>query len=293
MTLALYLPVSSFSRGVNHDQSRITFLDVGQGNATLLELPGNNNILVDGGGSSSPGFDPGEQIIAPFLWHQAIRRLKTVVISHNHQDHYNGLEFIIRNFRPAEVWINGAVEESREYLDMLRAAEEVGAVVRVPDMGTVLAAAGAAKLTCISDLHQRLDPDLPVNSRSLVLRLAVGERKIILPGDIMADDGRRLIAQGIDLRSDVLLAPHHGSQYSAGYDLVREGSPAWLVVSASPFKAEYFPNPAFAQWCRQRQTSVINTAITGAVTFTIEASGKLSRQAISGKGAKEGRAGGV
>lgn len=292
MVLILNIPVGSFSPGRNDRQTRITFLDVGQGSATLLELPGNNNILVDGGGSSAPGFDPGEQIIGPFLWRQAIRRLNTLVISHNHQDHYNGLEFIIRNFRPAAVWINGAPEESAGYQNILRAAAEIGARVRVPDKGTVLATFGAAELTCISGLHQRPDPDLPANSRSLVLRLAVGDRKIILPGDILADDGRRLIAQGVDLQSDVLLAPHHGSSNSAGYELVRQGRPAWLIVSASPFKSEYFPNPAFAQWCRQRQTGIINTATSGAVTFTVAESGKLSWQAISGKAAKKGPAGG-
>ncbi|MCK4840190.1 MAG: ComEC/Rec2 family competence protein, partial [Desulfobulbaceae bacterium] len=207
MILIMSIPTSSFSRGKDLKQTRITFLDVGQGSATLVELPGDINILLDGGGSSSPRFNPGEQIIGPFLWHQSIRRLNALVISHGHQDHYNGLEFIIRKFKPAEVWINGSGEESREYLNILRTAAETGAKIRVPDKDTVIATGGAAKLTSISNLHQRQNPDLPTNSRSLVIKLEIDGKKIILPGDIMGDDGQNLIDQGVNLQCDVLLAP--------------------------------------------------------------------------------------
>ncbi len=285
MILIMSIPTGSFYRGKDPDLTRITFLDVGQGSATLLELPGNVNILLDGGGSSSPRFNPGEQIIGPFLWHQSLRRLDALVISHGHQDHYNGLEFIIRKFKPAEVWINGSEEESREYLNILQAAAETGAKIRVPDKGTVIATGGAAKLTSISNLHLRQDPDLPPNSRSLVIKLEVAGKKIILPGDIMADDGQILINQGVDLQCDVLLAPHHGSRYSAGYQLVKAGNPKWLVVSAGFFNSDNFPNPEFTEWCRQQGTKMLNTATSGAITFTLGTDGQLGWQTISEKSA--------
>jgi competence protein ComEC len=283
MLLILCLPTTSFSLRDNNNQTRITFLDVGQGSSTLLELPGGINILVDGGGSASPRFNPGEQIIGPFLWQQSIRRLNALIISHGHQDHYNGLEFIIRNFRPAEVWINGAEEQSGEYLNILKIAEETGAKIMVPDKDTVIASGGATKLTSISNLHLRQDHDLPTNSRSLVIKLAIADKIIILPGDIMADDGQNLIDQGVELQCDVLLAPHHGSRYSAGYQLMKAGAPNWLIVSASTFKSENYPDPEFADWCRQQGTTILNTATSGAVTFAVEKDGRLSWQKISGK----------
>lgn len=277
MIIIMSIPTNSFSRSKNNDHTRITFIDVGQGNSTLLELPNNKNILVDGGGSSSPRFNPGEQIIGPFLWHQSIRHLDALVISHPHQDHYNGLEFIIRNFKPAEVWINGTERKSEGYRDILRAAAETGAKIRIPGKGTVIATSGAAQLTSISNLHLRNDPNLSLNSRSLVIRLEVNGKKIILPGDIMADDGQSLVDQDIDLQSDILLAPHHGSKYSAGYHLMKENTPKWLIVSASPFKSEHFPDPDFAEWSQKRGTNILNTAQNGAITFTINENGKIIR----------------
>lgn len=285
MLLMISSPAGSFFT-TESPFTRITFLDVGQGNATLLELPGGINILVDGGGSSSPGFDPGEQTIGPFLWHQSINRLDALVISHAHQDHYNGLAFIVRNFRPATIWLNGTGEKSRDYQHLLAAAAGTGAEIRVPEKGTVLATGGGAQLTSISNLHLRKADGLEANSRSLVIKLEVAGQRIILPGDIMAEDGQELKEQGINLGSDVLLAPHHGSRYSAGYLLVQEGAPEWLVVSASPFAAENFPDHQFVGWCQKQGTTVLNTATVGAISFTISEKGKINCQTISEKSAR-------
>ena len=268
----------------NDELTRISFLDVGQGSSTLLELPMGQKILVDGGGSSSPSFDPGEQLIAPFLWQRSINRLDALVISHQHQDHYNGLEFIIRNFRPLEVWINGSETESPEYKAILRAAEECGAALKIPEPDSLIAAGGEARVTTIGNLHLRNEADLSDNNLSLVVKLESGGRKVILPGDAMADDGRYLIKQGVDLTSDVLLAPHHGSSHSAGYQLVAAGTPEWLVVSAGPFQTGSYPDPEFAEWCRKRGTKLLDTATYGTMTFTIGKSSELNWQAISAKG---------
>jgi competence protein ComEC len=287
MILLINIPAHIFSPGRNNEEAIITFLDVGQGNSTLLELPGDKNILIDGGGSFSPIFDPGEQIIGPYLWHQSIRRLDALVISHAHHDHYNGLEFIIRNFKPKEVWVNGVREKSFGYRNILKAAAENGAKIRVPEQGTVLVFGGGAELTSISNMHLRNDPALPPNSRSLIIKLAMGGKSLILPGDMMAEDGRYLINQGVDLQSDILLAPHHGSKNSAGSLLVAKGPPKWLIVSASPFKADDFPAPDFAQWCIQQGINILNTATSGAIRFSLGKNGDIRQQIISEKSAKK------
>jgi len=283
MIFTIALPNHIFSRPNNETLTKISFLDVGQGSATLLELPTGIKVLVDGGGSSSPSFDPGAQLIAPFLWHRSIDRLDSLVISHQHLDHYNGLEFIINNFRPREVWVNGESGPT-DYLALLKRAEENGSVIRVPEHGSIIATGGKARLTAIGNLHLRKDEELTINNRSLVVKLESGGRKIILAGDAMGEDGQRLVDHGIDLSSDVLLAPHHGSRFSAGYQLVKAGSPDWLIVSASPFQSDKYPDPVFAEWCRQRGTTVLDTAGFGTQTFTIDGNGKLRWQAVSRKG---------
>ncbi|MDT8334702.1 MAG: DNA internalization-related competence protein ComEC/Rec2 [Desulfurivibrionaceae bacterium] len=283
MLSIITLPTHLFSRPDTEGSTVVSFLDVGQGSATLLELPAGSKVLVDGGGSFSPSFDPGEQLIGPFLWHRSIKRLDTLVISHPHLDHYNGLEFIVRNFRPREVWVNGESGPA-EYRDLLRIAEKNGGAIKVPGHGTLIAAGGTARLTTLGNLHLHEDEELSSNNRSLVVKLESGGRKIILPGDAMEGDGQRLVDQGIDLASDVLLAPHHGSSTSAGYQLVKAGRPEWLIVSAGPFQSDKFPDPAFAEWCRRGGTKVFDTATFGTQTFIIGKNGELRHQAVSEKG---------
>ncbi|MEN8142494.1 MAG: DNA internalization-related competence protein ComEC/Rec2 [Thermodesulfobacteriota bacterium] len=285
LILLLAVPSAGFYLKKQQDLPRVTFIDIGQGSATLLEMPGEVNILIDGGGSASERFDPGEQIIAPFLWQRKIKTLAAIVITHAHQDHYNGLEFIIRNFKPAVIWANGSAPKSIAYQNILRSAEIAGATIKVPVEDSIISSCGPAKLTCLSDLHLRKSPDLSENNRSLVLKLQAPGLNIIFPGDIEAEDGQHLIKkQGDNLNSDILLAPHHGSRFSAGYQLVQETKPQWVVVSASAIKKDFFPDPDFAIWLKEKKIKMITTGDYGSVTFTVTADNKTSWQPISPKG---------
>ena len=87
---------------------RVTFLDVGQGDAAVVEFPGSHVMVIDGGGFASQTFDSGEAIIAPFLWDRKIARVDTLVMSHPQLDHYGGLAFLAKHFSVHEFWFNGA-----------------------------------------------------------------------------------------------------------------------------------------------------------------------------------------
>ena len=79
-------------------------IDVGQGTSTLVRLPTGETMLVDGGGIPDDSYDIGRAVLAPFLWHEGIRRLDYVVLSHYHPDHALGLRFILRNFDVGSFW---------------------------------------------------------------------------------------------------------------------------------------------------------------------------------------------
>ena len=91
-----------------HDPStRVTFLDVGQGDAAVIEAPGGAVALVDGGGAFDDAFDPGERIVEPFLRARGISRVDVVALSHPHPDHLNGLRWILRRFPVGALWTSG------------------------------------------------------------------------------------------------------------------------------------------------------------------------------------------
>jgi len=267
----------------NNEETRVTFLDVGLGGATLLELPGGRNILVDGGSSGGEDYDVGAQVIAPFLHHLDIRALEAVVISHDHGDHHNGLATVIKQFPPATIWTNGGVKRSAELAALLEQAVRGGATVKVPAPDENILTSPDNLLTCLSRHHLPAFADLPENRRSLVLRLNSRGHVFLLPGDIMAADGQDLQEKGDDLRCDVLLAPHHGSDNSASLLLGEAGRPKLLIVSAGGYEGGKFPGKKVREWCGQNGVTIHRTGTDGAITFTVGAEG-LSWRRLSAKG---------
>ena len=86
---------------------RVTFLSVGEGDAAVVRFPGRRVMLIDGGGSARGTFDPGERLVAPFLWANKIMHVDYVVVSHPDRANFGGLIFLARNFSPAEFWTSG------------------------------------------------------------------------------------------------------------------------------------------------------------------------------------------
>jgi competence protein ComEC len=110
---------------------RVTFLDVGQGDAIFVEFPGGQKMLVDGGGLPDDRFDVGRQVIAPFLWHRKIRRIDTLVLTHPDPDHLNGLPFIASHFRIGRFWESGLRSDSEAFrkLEAVLAEKEVSRTI--------------------------------------------------------------------------------------------------------------------------------------------------------------------
>ena len=117
------LAVSNHAWSNNTETLRVDAIDVGQGTSNLVRLPTGETMLDDGGGFPDDSYDTGRAIVAPYLWHEGIRRLDYVVLSHYHPDHALGLRFILRNFDVGSFWtseISGndhAAEETRRCLD--------------------------------------------------------------------------------------------------------------------------------------------------------------------------------
>ena len=275
--LALFvLLAGSFTRslwpGVGARETlRATLLDVGQGSSTLSELPDGRTVLVDGGGYESDRFNVGEALIAPFLWQKRLWRLDTLVVTHPHKDHYNGLPFVFDRFRPGRVIVNGDSGEEPAYARFLARVRERGTPVQLARTGDMLMKGENLTLTC-AGMHGLLDEGMhwSTNDRSMVLHLRYGQRSLLLPADISVAAEDRLVATGRDLHSDLLVAPHHGSATSAGPALMRAVSPAVVAVSVSRARRDTLPAPQHLQAWRAQGRMVVTTADQGTLVFSTD-----------------------
>jgi DNA internalization-related competence protein ComEC/Rec2 len=100
------------------DQLQVSFIDVGQGDSILLRLPDRSALLIDGGGGLQPEYNPGERRVAPFLWSQGVSRVDTILLTHAHYNHVQGLLAVIDRFKVRQVIIPelGAEDMRHEYM---------------------------------------------------------------------------------------------------------------------------------------------------------------------------------
>ncbi len=257
------------------DETTVDILDVGQGSSTLLELPQGRTLLLDGGGPRGERFNVGEGIIAPYLWKKRISRIDGVIISHPHADHYNGLAFILRHFKPKTLWINGENKQEPTYQKLLDLAGTLAIEIKAPSAGAMLFQTDRVSLACVAGAGRRTDISInDTNNRSLILKLVQRgktdgrEVSFLFPGDIGKKAEKWLAATKKDINADVLLVPHHGSLSSNNSVFMAAVSPQYVAVSAGRFNNFNFPAPAFVKYCKTKGIKTLITFRDGTTSFT-------------------------
>ena len=212
---------------------RITFLDVGQGDATFVELPEGPRLLVDGGPGGARRFDVGERVLSPFLWNRPVARLDVVAVSHSDSDHSGGLAAVLRHFRVGEFWESGRWGAGGR--EVLPALLQSGAPRRVLNAGQRLWI-GSALVTVLNP--DRL-PNVSVNDDSLALRLDWRGVSTLIAGDLGWPGEARMLERGDPVRVLVLRVAHHGSRFSSSAPFLEAAQPSFAIISVgarNPFR---------------------------------------------------------
>ncbi len=255
---------------------RVTFLDVGQGDCTLLELPAKGAILIDGGGSRQGHFDVGEQVVRNYLLHRWVGRLDRMILSHPHPDHLRGLLVILRDFPVGEIWTGGDPLHSPFYCELGSLANRKRVRIRQlkardrPEPAAPLQAEvlhPSAKLIRGSPRGDFSD----VNNNSLVLKISYGQIRFLFPGDIEAEaEGQILRKKDFDLAAEIIKIPHHGGRSSSTPPFIRAVRPRFAVASAGSSNPFGHPSPETVQRFEKTGTRVLSTAGEGAVIIVTD-----------------------
>ena len=260
-----------------HRDFRVTIIDVGQGSAALLELPGGYNLLIDGGGFSDPtAFDVGANIVAPVLWRKKIKTVETLVLSHPNSDHLNGLLYIAKYFNVKNVWSNGESSPVLNYHKFRKIIEEKN--IRLPLLKALLQTQhiGGVQFKILYppiDFINRKKTEKwrNYNNNSLVLKVRFGSQTFLFPGDIMARAERELIElSGDKLQSSVLIAPHHGSRTSSTDRFLDRVRPEVIIVSSGWQSKAYFPHPHTLKRFKKWGYRIFRTSSDGAVAMSTD-----------------------
>jgi len=260
-----------------HDDLKVTIVDVGQGTASLLELPGGFVFLIDGGGFSDNSiFDVGARLIAPLLWHKKIKTVDTLILSHPNSDHLNGLLYIAEHFNVKSIWTNKESADTlgyKKFMDIIKKEK-----INLPEFKDILRTHifNGVRLKVLyppNDFIYKKKKDRwrNRNNNSLVVKAEFGTKSFLFAGDIMAEAERELVSiAGDDLKSTILIAPHHGSKTSSTVPFLNKVEPEHVIISSGWKNSFRFPHPSVVKRFKERGYGVYRTDSHGALTIATD-----------------------
>jgi len=216
---------------------KLTFLDVGQGDAALAVTPKGQSILIDGGPNDSVVTKLDKEI--PFYNHQ----IDTVVLTHPHADHVAGLVAVAGKYQIGRVYMSGVTHTAPEYLAFLEILKKQNVSVQLVKSGDSLDFGGGIKLDFLYPLESLRDQTAEnLNLTSVVTRLVWGKSSAIFMGDLEAEGQEKLLASGQNVQSDILKVSHHGSKDSVDEKFLTAVNPKYAVISVG--KDNQFGHPS-------------------------------------------------
>jgi len=265
-TLILTLVLISFILAgiifsAQNQKLRVFFLDVGQGDATLI-MQGSNQILIDGGPSGQILLEKLGKYI-PF-WD---REIEMVIATHPDQDHIEGLVDVLKNYKVDALMETQAQSESQVY-------KKLEEIMVGKNIAKIEGRAGAkikldqAELNILSPQDQ-----LPVevvkdtNMYSIVAKLVFGQNSFLFTGDLPSTEELKLIQDGTDLSAKVLKVGHHGSKYSTSNEFLEKVRPDWAIISVGKNNRYGHPSSDVLDRLRTHKINIVRTDEKGDITY--------------------------
>jgi competence protein ComEC len=210
----------------------VVFLDVGEGDSAFIRTYAGKTVLIDGGGSASPGRASaiGRSVVVPFLLDSGVSRLDAIVATHPHTDHIQGLEDVLEQIRVDRLIIPSMSDESG-FAELFEIAGRKGVPVSRCSNGNVIRLDEKTRFEVVNPEKDCLVDDDTLNNASLVLKLIYGRTDILFTGDAESAAEEEMLAGGAPLDADVIKIGHHGSKTSTSAEFLEKVKPQAAVIS--------------------------------------------------------------
>ena len=271
--------ISIVCSGLHAEKSPLTvyFLDVGQGDSTVISSPAGKAAIIDGGiGGAGGKKDKGKTVIIPFLKGKGINKLDAVIMTHPDQDHIGGLLYLLNSTKQGSEYPIEIKEffdpmhphTTYLYQDLLKAVKNRPEIkYRKGKKGDLIDLGEGVTAEVISPDSSYDD----ANNASIVLKLTYGKISLLLPGDAEDKSEKAMVKKyGDALKSTVLKAGHHGSANSSSSDFLTRVKPEVVVISVGEKNTFKLPFKEAMQRLEATGAKIYRTDYQGMITISTD-----------------------
>jgi competence protein ComEC len=253
---------------------RVTFVDVGQGDAAVVQFPNGRTLSIDAGGLASTSFDIGARVVAPAFWALGVRRLDYLSVTHGDVDHIGGAASVFRDFKPSEVWEGVPVPPHGATRELRALADRGGTVWRTLQPNDRVSF-GNVDLIVHHPPRPEWERQRVRNDDSEVLEIRYGGVSFVYTGDIGANVERTIAQTFAPAAIRILKVPHHGSATSSSQPFLDALQPDIAVISVGRGNPFGHPVPGVLERYKKVGAAIFRTDQDGAVA--IETDGVTAR----------------
>lgn len=253
---------------------RIFFIDVGQGDSTLIITPDKKTVLIDGGGSDS--FDVGEKVLLPYLLDRRILKIDYVLISHFDTDHCGGILTIMKKVKVKNIIISEQAEHSENYerFKKLMIHKKIRLIeVKKGDKIKI----GRYSEFKILFPTSRLLSENPLNNNSIVAQFNYNNFKMLFTGDIEKLAEQQILkTEKAEIRADILKVAHHGSKTSSIPEFIKAVKPKIALIGVGKNNTFGHPNQQTIKNLENIKCRIYRTDLQGEIIIKIDQKGRMN-----------------
>lgn len=261
---------------------KIHFIDVGQGDSTLIVTPQNKTILIDGGGSSSE-FDVGKNTLVPYILDRGFPQIDIIIISHFDQDHVGGIMTVLQELKVKKVYISKQVEKSENYEKFLDIVSNKKIKVYEVVSGNKIHIEKNLYIDILWPTNNQITTNI-LNNNAIVCNLHYKNFSMLFTGDIEKIAETEILEKYSKtpqfLKANILKVGHHGSKSSSISEFLNTVKPQIAVIGVGKNNKFGHPNSEVLQRLENINSKIFRTDLNGEITIEVNKRSKYKIKEI-------------